>query len=173
MQIGEKTKVNFSLLIYRNSEEGCKTLRSSPGCREWGLTAAWVTGPAPYGVGSRGAPERTAEDGTGGMVRAENRGAQAIGHQGNAATAVNRTGLDGWRVAVPRAPVEVLELLPHPPLGRNPALRRPQGMAHLHGPCDPTTGSAEVSSLLTPPPLTNLSLPTMWFGISLCEAQAA
>ena len=53
-----------------------------------------------------------------------------------------------------------------------PSTRRPRGMGHLHGPCDRTTGSAEVCSLLTPPTLTDLSLPTMSFGISLYEAQA-
>ena len=173
MQIGEKTKVNFSLLIYRNSEEGCKTPRSNSGCREWGLTAAWVTGAALYGVVSRSTPERTAEDGTGGMVRAENRGAQVRRAPGERRDSGQPDGSGRVGVALPRAPVETLELLPHPPVGPNPALRRPQGSVHLHGPCDPTTGSAEACSLLTPPPLTNLSLPTMWFGISLCEAQAA
>ena len=46
------------------------------------------------------------------------------------------------------------------------------GMGRLQGLCDRTTGSAEVCSLLTRPPLTDLSLPTVSFGISLCEAQA-
>ena len=137
-----------------------------------GLTAAWVTGAAPYGVVSRSTPERTAEDGTGGMVRAENRGAQVRRAPGERRDSGQPDGSGRVGVALPRAPVEVLELLPHPPVGPNPALRRPQGSVRLHGPCDPTTGSAEACSLLTPPPLTNLSLPTMWFGISLCEAQA-
>ena len=57
-------------------------------------------------------------------------------------------------------------------LGTFPSTRRPRGMGRLHGPCDRTTGSAEVCSLLTRPPLTDRSLPTMSFGISLYEAQA-
>ena len=57
-------------------------------------------------------------------------------------------------------------------LGTFPSTRRPRGMGRLHGPCDRTTGSAEVCSLLTRPPLTDRSLPTVSFGISLYEAQA-
>ena len=56
--------------------------------------------------------------------------------------------------------------------GTFPSTRRPRGMGHLHGPCDRTTGSAEVCSLLTRPPLIDLSLPTVSFGISLYEAKA-
>ena len=58
-------------------------------------------------------------------------------------------------------------------LGTLPSTRRLRGMGDLHGPCDRTTGSAEVCSLPTPPPPTDLSLPTMSFGISLYEAQAS
>ena len=58
-------------------------------------------------------------------------------------------------------------------LGAFPITRRPQGMVPLQGPCDRTTGSAEVCSLLTPPPPTDRSLPTVSFGISLYEAQAS
>ena len=57
--------------------------------------------------------------------------------------------------------------------GTLPRTRRPRGMVCLHGPCDRATGSAEVCSLPTPPPLTDRSLPTMSFGISLFEAQAS
>ena len=57
-------------------------------------------------------------------------------------------------------------------LGTLPSTRRPRGMGRLHGPCDRTTGSAEVCSLLTRPPLIDLSLPTVSFGISLYEAKA-
>ena len=56
--------------------------------------------------------------------------------------------------------------------GTFPSTRRPRGMGDLHGPCDRTTGSAEVCSLLTRPPLIDRSLPTVSFGISLYEAKA-
>ena len=51
--------------------------------------------------------------------------------------------------------------------GTLPRTRRLRGMVRLHGPCDQTTGSAEVCSLPTPPPLTDLSLPTMPVANSL------
>ena len=57
-------------------------------------------------------------------------------------------------------------------LGTLPSTRRPRGMGRLHGPCDRATGSAEVCSPLTRPPLIDLSLPTVSFGISLYEAKA-
>ena len=57
-------------------------------------------------------------------------------------------------------------------LGTLPSTRRPRGMGRLHGPCDRATGSAEVCSLLTRPPLIDRSLPTVSFGISLYEAKA-
>ena len=56
--------------------------------------------------------------------------------------------------------------------GTLPSTRRPRATGRLHGLCDRTIGSAEVCSLLTPRPLTDRSLPTMSFGISLYEAQA-
>ena len=54
-----------------------------------------------------------------------------------------------------------------------PRTRRLRGMVRLHGLCHRMTGSAEVCSLLTPQPPTDLSLPALSFSISLFGAGAS
>ena len=51
-------------------------------------------------------------------------------------------------------------------------LGRSRGIVRLQGPGHRKTGSVEACSLLPPPTLTALSLPTMSVGISLYEVQA-